>query len=134
MPFIYQDFLALEKGPLIGTGSCASLIQTLTPGLINVHTSTWRKGKTVVGSTGIVPGTAIATFENGRYPARDGNKHAAFFFAYAGAAIWVVDQWSGDKDRMIVKRRLISPRRPRKDGLYDQPSNSAGAFSVIELH
>lgn len=79
MPFIYQDFLALEKGPLIGTGSCASLIQTLTPGLINVHTSTWRKGKTVVGSTGIVPGTAIATFENGRYPARDGNKHAAFF-------------------------------------------------------
>lgn len=133
MPFIYPNFLALEKGPLIGTGTCASLIQTLTPGLINMHTSAWRKGKTVVGSTGIVPGTAIATFEHGRYPTRNDKKHAAFFFAYAGAAFWVIDQWAGDPKRPVVKRRLISPAREDSPGLYAEPSNSAGAFSVIEL-
>lgn len=132
MPFIYVAFQTREHQPLVGNGDCVTLIQTLTPGLIGVHTSAWRKGRDVVGSTGIVPGTAIATFENGRYPTRAGSKHAAFFLAYGGSGFWVVDQWK-DKEGGKVERRYIHPAPPGKTGVYAAPSNSAGAFSVIEL-
>lgn len=132
MPFIYIDFQTREDKPLVGNGDCVTLIQTLTPGLINVHTSAWRKGRDVAGSTGIVPGTAIATFENGRYPMRDGKKHAAFFLAYGGAGFWVVDQWKTKKSGM-VGRRYIHPAPPGTNGVYAEPSNSAAAFPVIEL-
>lgn len=119
--------------PLQGNGSCVDLIKIYTPGLKGLTTPNWAPGAAVVGSTGLVPGTAIATFENGRYPRRPTGNHAAFFLAYAGAAIWVVDQWPDDPKRVKVEKRLIHPARPRPDGTYFNPSNSAEAFSVIEL-
>lgn len=132
MPFIYNGVWALEDEPVIGDGSCVTLIKVLTPGLKGLPTSAWRQGKAVVGSNGIVPGTAIATFENGRYPQRNTGNHAAFFLAYGGAGFWVMDQWT-HKDRVTIKRRYIYPKPPRKNGTFALPSNSAGAFFVIEI-
>lgn len=135
MPCVYRGSLNdLEGHALYGDGDCVTLIKALVPGLIGLSTRTWKKGETVVGSKGLEPGTAIATFEDGMYPSsRDTRKHAAIFLAYGGNAIYVLDQWKGDRDRKYVGYRIIHPRRPMANGNYDNPSNSAGAFSVIEL-
>ncbi len=135
MPFVYRGNLKdLEGHAHFGDGDCVTLIKALVPGLIGLSTRTWKKGETVVGSKGIEPGTAIATFEDGVYPSsRDTRKHAAIFLAYGGAAIYVIDQWKDDKDKKFVGYRIIHPHRPMANGKYANPSNSAGAFSVIEL-
>jgi hypothetical protein len=132
MPFVYREVDALEREPLIGGGNCVALIKELTPGLQGAPTSMWRPGAPVVGSVGLVRGTAIATFENGRYPNRDTGNHAAFFLAYAGRAIWVMDQWKNDPKRPHIGKRLIRPGIKRKDGSFIDPSNAAETFSVIE--
>lgn len=115
MPYVYSQFRKLINGPLVGNGSCALLVQKLTPGLQGVHTSAWRAGARVLDTKGLLPGTAIATFENGRYPARDDKKHAAIFAAYGGAGFYVVDQWAYDKKRTFVGERYISPARCATD-------------------
>lgn len=133
MPYVYTEFKKHIGGPLVGNGSCALLIQMTTPGLKGHYTREWRAGKRVLDTKGLIPGTAIATFENGRYPERDSSKHAAFFLAYGGAGFYVVDQWANDKDRQYVGERYIHPARLLSNGTYARPSNSSGAFYVIEL-
>jgi hypothetical protein len=133
MPYIYPSPRSLEKQALVGGGNCVDLIKGLVPGLKGVPTAAWRRGERVVDARFLVPGTAIATFdEHGRYPNRPRGNHAAIFVASAGAAIWVMDQWKDDPKRPWVGKRLIYPHRPREDGSYSDPSNSAGAFYVIE--
>lgn len=133
MPFVYPAVRDWEGKPLRGNGSCVTLIKELTPGLKSLSTANWTPGLKVVGSTGLTPGTAIATFEKGRYPNRKHGNHAAFFLAYAGAAIWVVDQWPNDKNRSYIGRRVLHAAAVRPDGSYADPSNSAGAYCVLEL-
>jgi hypothetical protein len=70
MAHIYQKVDTLEKYALIGDGNCVALVQKLTD---VGHTSNWRPGERVLDSKNILPGTVIATFENGRYP----NRHTA---------------------------------------------------------
>ena len=133
MPFVYPNVLSFENEAVVGAaGDCVTLIKTLTPGLKGLSTPLWRKGEQVVGSKGIIPGTAIATFENGKYPRRHSGNHAAYFLAYGGAGFWILDQWKSKK-RLTIQRRYIYPARPMADGTYADPSNAAGAFSVIEL-
>ena len=93
MPYVLLDLTTLEDKPVLGDGNCVMIVKMAVPGLIDRPTSQWREGRKVVGSTGIARGTAIATFENGRYPNRSSGNHAAIFLSYAGASIWVLDQW-----------------------------------------
>ena len=131
MPHVFPNVRNLESKPVVGDGSCVTLIKQLAPGLVGVPTTRWKAGKNVVGSTGIVPGTAIATFVDGKYPRKSTGNHAAFFLAYGGAGIWVVDQWA-DPKRTTIGRRFIAPKAPGNNGVYSMPSNSAGAYYVIE--
>lgn len=131
MPHVFQWIYAIEKQPVVRNGTCVELIKAHAPGLQGLPTTRWREGKKVLGSTGIVAGTAIATFVNGRYPRHDTGNHAAFFLTYDDDGIWVVDRWS-HPDRVTIEKRFIPNRKPRKDGTFASPSNSAGAFSVIE--
>lgn len=135
MPFVYRGSLAeLENSPLVEGGDCVALIKAKVPGLRGISTRAWRQGITVVGSTGIEPGTAIATFEFGEYPSsRDVRKHAAIFLGYGGNALWVIDQWKNDPAHPKVQRRLIYPGQKNKNGTFVNPSNNSFAFSVIEL-
>ena len=133
MPFVYGPVRSLIDKPLQGNGSSVALVKLYAPGLKGISTPNWEPGVKVVGSTGLAPGTAIATFVNGKYPRQKTGNHAAFFLAYAGASIWVVDQWPDDKHRDKVEKRLIHHRNPMPNGTYAEPSNSAGAYSVIEL-
>jgi hypothetical protein len=134
MPHVLKAPKSLINLPLVGGGDCVDLIKEKVPGMRGRPASTWREGKRVEPGTPIAPGTAIATFVNGKYPigAHTG-QHAAIFIAYAGSAIWVIDQW---KKKKVIDMRPIRPvlrgdkRRP--DGTYFDASNNAAAFSVIE--
>jgi len=89
----------------------------------------WKPGARVLDTKNLMPGTAIATFWQGRYPQHPSGQHAAFFLSYAGKAIWVMDQWKNDERKPTVSSRLIHPRPPRAGSL----SNSSDAYYVIEL-
>lgn len=132
--FVYKDVDKLQDQPLVDGGDCVALIKHFTPGLIGVPTSMWREGEQVIATRNLTRGTAIATFADGRYPPTGNTgKHAAFFLAYAGAGIWVMDQWKGDsRNKPLISKRHIPRRGKNKDGTFKDPSNNAEAFSVIE--
>lgn len=133
MPYVYKDVRTLDRHVLVGSGHCVDLVKAYAPGLKGIPTSAWRAGSHVVDVAKTLPaGTAIATFENGRYPHRTSGQHAAFFVASAGAGIWVIDQWKNDPNKPAVSLRHISRKGKRKDGTWIDPSNNAEAFSVIE--
>lgn len=133
MPYVYQEVKKLEGQPHVDGGECVALVKALTPGLKGLATVSWRQGKRVVDTTNLTPGTAIATFENGRYPNRPTGNHAAFFLGYAGRAIWIMDQWKNDPRKPKVSARVISPGLKNKDGTFRRPSDAADNFYVIEL-
>lgn len=133
MPYVYQAVKSLEGQPHVDGGDCVALVKALTPGLQGLATASWRQGKRVVDTTSLLPGTAIATFENGRYPNRPTGNHAAFFLGYAGKAIWIMDQRKNDTGKPRVSARLIRPGLKNKDGTFRRPSDAAGNFYVIEL-
>lgn len=62
MPHVFREVQSLERHELIDGGDCVALIKALAPGLKGLATSSWRPGVKVVGSRGLQPGTAIATF------------------------------------------------------------------------
>jgi hypothetical protein len=137
MPFTYRDVDKLVNQPLAGSGTCVDLIKTYVPGLIGQPTTVWRQGENVMeAGNRIEKGTAIATFEHGRYPRRDHDNHAALVVRVMGAGIWVVDQWAGDAHNPTIHMRLIRVPPPHEqrmaDGSFRRPSDNAIAFYVIE--
>lgn len=134
MPHVYKEVKKLEGHALVGAGDCVELIKAFAPGLQGMPTGAWREGERVVDvARTLAPGTAIATFENGKYPHRPHGQHAAFFLQSAGAGIWVIDQWRGDSiQKPNVSARHIERRGKTKDGKWKDPSNNAEAFSVIK--
>jgi hypothetical protein len=85
----------------------------------------------VLGDRLLLTGTAIATFENGRYPGRASGNHAAFYSSQVSDGIWVVDQWRG-RGKREVSKRFIKVKRVLPNGKFEDPSNNAAAFFVIE--
>jgi len=85
-----------------------------------------------MGNRRLSPGTAIATFENGRWPGRPKGNHAAFYLSQTGTGIWVVDQWNPDVDKPLISRRFIARKEIYDDGSFERPSDNAFAFSVIK--
>jgi hypothetical protein len=137
MPFIYKDVDKLINKPLAGSGTCVDLIKTYVPGLQGQPTTVWRAGENVMkAGSRIQKGTAIATFENGRYPRREHDNHAAIVVRVMGSGIWVVDQWAHDENRDHIAIRLIRVPAPHEqykaDGSFKNPSDNALAFYVIE--
>lgn len=137
MSFVFKDVDTRDRDPpppKVGNGSCVDLIKHYVPGLKGLPTSAWRAGGNVLelGST-LARGTAIATFENGRYPSKDHGNHAALVLKVMKSGIWVVDQW---KAKPAISARLIRippPRQQRNaDGSFRNPSDNALAFFVIE--
>ena len=128
MPYIYPEANKLDQEPKVGTGDCVPLVQHYAgaPG-----SAQWREGERVRGSRTIKPGTAIATFENGRYANRSSGNHAAFYIGQDSLGIYVVDQWKGER-KPRISRRHIRFRGANADGSYPAASDNGDAFSVIE--
>jgi hypothetical protein len=148
MPFRLWNFFALPGWAKVDTGECARLVQVMVPQV--GHTSIWRPGERVLDVLArggkIPPGTAVATFVNGRYPTA-GHRHAAF---YEGPAlntdgslqgIILIDQWNPHatpwnphppaRDN-IGRRTAQRMGKMRPDGSFPNISDNAEAFYVIE--
>ncbi len=107
--------------PSAGDGDCVAVVQEWTGAS---HTSTWRQGEPVRGND-IPVGTAIASFENGRYPNRSTGNHAAIYLGQNSEGLIVLDQW-----RSLGRAQIRVIRF--KGGDTGIPSNNGNAFSVIE--
>lgn len=135
MPHVYAQVDSLNRRPWVDGGNCVSLIKEFAPGLKGRSTYSWREGARVMESPNLARGTAIATFENGRYPRRGAGRgnHAAFFLWRVHGGIYVMDQFTfGNRTEKIISRRFLRSLGKNPDDTYVNPSNNADAFSVIE--
>lgn len=131
MNFVYSNISQLEGADKVGTKQCVALVQKFLPAV--GQTSCWVQGDTVYGNKDIVPGTAIATFVNGRYPnARRGN-HAALFLSHGENGFWVMDQWADDLKKPQISSRFIRTKGKQfPSGAWPEGGNNAYAYSIIE--
>lgn len=106
-------------GQVVGNGQCVAYVRAAAGA---PPTAQWTQGDKVRDS-GIVSGTAIATFQDGHYQNHtNGDSHAAIYIEQDGNGLWVYDQWTGQP----VHKRLIRFR-----GGAGTANNDGDAFSVI---
>lgn len=102
MPYNARKNFA-ERTEVFGNGQCVALVRELTGA---PPSSTWRESDRLVDlleSGGyIAPGTAIATFFNGRYPNMTHGNHAAIFVRWVGNGVEVFHQWRGKSPHKAV--------------------------------
>jgi hypothetical protein len=100
-------------------GECATGVQYVfyKAGKPLGRTNTWKQGVQVKGNK-VLPGTAIASFRNGKYM----NDHAAIFIKETDKGLWVWDQWKGKK----WGKRLLKFKEQR-----NPYSNDGELFFVI---
>lgn len=104
MPYIVRDLHALfAVRDAVGSGECVALVQRWADAPHGAASS-WHKGTKVMGTAGIQPGTAIATFPDGRHY----EGHAAIYLGETAEGIEVFDQWQGHKPS---KRTIYSHGR-----------------------
>ncbi|NHZ61197.1 BPSL0067 family protein [Massilia genomosp. 1] len=142
MTYFYSAVNSLIGKKLYGDGNCALMVQHYAK---LPHSSMWRAGAPVLEQKNIWPGTAIATFENGRYPNHAHNNHVAFFLKFGQAnpdgtwkTFFIVEQFKGHGrqpgSKRIVTRELkaLGKLDARYGDRWENPSNNAAAFSIIE--
>jgi hypothetical protein len=104
MPYQFNKPESLVGEPIFDNGQCARLVQGKAGAPL---ARSWRRGINVKDGSGILPGTAIATFDlEGRYPNAARGNHAALFVEKDARGITVVEQWVGIKDNKIAKRYI----------------------------
>jgi hypothetical protein len=110
--------------PLTQHTECVAFLQTALVGIPG--TTAWKEGRKVTKGDGtILPGTAIATFVDGKYPGPGRDKHAAIYLGQDAEGIQVLDQWA--KQGKVLKR-TIRWLVPVGTGIQ----NDATKYSVIE--
>lgn len=121
-----EGFQSRTGGPLVGSGHCVALVQASAP---VGHTSTWAPGQAISPTNMPPPGTAIATFQDGRYANRtDGSSHAAIVVATdPQRGVRVQDQWVTGSGSGGVRERWI----PWNDPSNSRPNASAANYSTI---
>lgn len=133
----YPKASSLEGSKPVRDGECVALVQHYAH---VPRTTQWRAGAQVLDAPiGLMPGTAIATFVNGRYPqVGKGTRHAGFFLHYGPfgsdgkpKGIWIMEQFTYPPTR-TVQARYIGRKGKNSDGSWSSPSNNADAFFVIE--
>lgn len=113
-------------GQRIGSGAnkgeCATGVQVvfIEAGKPLGFTRTWKQGRKVRGNN-IRPGTAIASFRNGKYQ----NDHAAIFIKETKEGLWVWDQFN--RPPKPWGKRLLRFDAPKNDH-----SNNGNLFYTIE--
>jgi hypothetical protein len=124
--YVYAGAATLQRKEKVGDGDCVALIQKFTSAGV---TTGWRQGDAVLNNKQLRPGTAIATFFNGRYPRLNTGNHAAFFLRHGIDGFWIIDQYA---KRPLIQSRFIEIKGKAPSGALIDPSNNALAFSVIE--
>ena len=112
--------------PLVGTGQCVALVQIAADAPLTKY---WKPGDNVQQRPP-EKGTAIATFQDGRYlNDTHGLSHAALFLEMAEDGFLVIDQWNNARDHHPPQKRKILFVHP--PGPTDTPANRGSAFSII---
>ena len=106
-----------------GRIECVQLLKAL---MAAPRTLLWKEGRRLKAAwDDIRPGTAIATFNKGRYPQKGrGNRHAAIFLRATESGIYVFDQFAGAAE---AGERFIPWHHPHDRGA----SNNAAAYSTV---
>lgn len=108
------------EGQSVGSGHCVAFVQKAANAPL---TAAWKEGIKVKGAT-LQAGTAIATFQDGKYQNRtNGDSHAAIYISQNEIGIRVWDQWKGHN---------VSQRTIRFKGGKGTPNNDGDAYSVID--
>jgi hypothetical protein len=107
-----------------GHTECVAFIQQAAKAPLTKY---WKPGIRIKDAKpgDIHPGTAIATFENGKYPTV-GSRHAAIYLSHTSVSIRVLDQWKDT--RTTVDERHIGFNRSR----HTKGSNDGNLYYVIE--
>lgn len=129
MPYVYTDVRNLDKKGKVDSFECVALIRHYTDA---PPTAVWREGEKALGNKNLTPGTAIATFVNGRYPSHSHGNHAAFYVGQVSDGIYVIDQWTNMTTKPQISKRFIRSKGKNKQGAYIEPSDNADAFSVTK--
>ena len=127
MEQVFAGAPGLQRKQKVGDGECVALIQAYTKA---GWTGRWRQGAAVLNNRTLRAGTAIATFEKGRWPLHRHKKHAAFFLRHDPEGFWVIDQYA-DKPRIESRLIKVKSEADRAKSTYS-PSNDAAKFYVIE--
>lgn len=128
MSYHYANARLLDGKPKMGDAECVTLVRHYTGA---PATRRWRQGIKVLGNKTILPGTAIANFENGRWPGRSKGNHSAFYLGQVSDGIYVVDQWPSPEKKNI-SIRFIRKKGRHQDRTYSNPTDNADAFWVID--
>ncbi|NYE61294.1 hypothetical protein FHW58_002501 [Duganella sp. 1224] len=128
MSYVYPKAAELKDQPVVGSHQCVALVQKYAGAPTTSH---WRQGEQVLGNTMLKPGTAIATFINGRYASNRHGNHAALYLRQGVGGIYIVDQWKAS-NKTKISVRLIKSQGKDKKGNYIHVSDNADAFFVIE--
>jgi hypothetical protein len=128
MPYVYSAVRKLEKQPKVEDHECVSLVRHYAKVPATFY---WRQGNPVMGDKSLATGTAIATFVNGKWPAKSRGNHAAFYLGQVSNGMYIIDQWNRS-DKEAISSRFVYRLGKNKDGSYVRPSDNADAFSVIE--
>lgn len=128
---VAKNIADLEKqwtGKWVGeSDQCVALVKKAVPSV--GQADKWREGEKIRGldDPSLEPGTAIATFKNGRYANEKSGNHAAIFLEYGTEngkpGMWVLDQ-SGNT---AAQRRFFPFNDPKKISVY-----RAENYSVIK--
>ncbi|MES2115278.1 MAG: BPSL0067 family protein [Pseudomonadota bacterium] len=128
MSYVYPKAESLKGKPVVGSHQCVALVQEYAGA---PTTPFWHQGEPVVGNMTLRAGTAIATFEKGRYANHRHGNHAALYIRQGANGIYVADQWKA-AGKTTISVRLLSSLGKDKKGNFKHPSNNADAFFVIE--
>lgn len=136
MRYVYAMAGSLERKQKVGDGDCVALVRFYARA---PNHRMWKAGERVLDLKGLQPGTAIATFVNGRYLSKNTGNHAAFFLRHGapGTGFWVIDQWKtrpGNGTKPLISSRFIAAKHKKQlaDGSWPEASDNADAFNVIE--
>lgn len=121
--YLYSDYV--REGT--DRQQCVALVRKVLPGI--GASPTWKEGKKLKaeGDPPLQPGTAIATFKDGKYPGMKTGNHAAIFLGY--------DEHNGRKGIRVLDQFVGHPAMERFIPFDDKAksmSRNAGAFSVIQ--
>lgn len=129
MPYVFADVEKLGGQPKVGTKECVALVKHYAKAPV---TTAWKQGNAVKGGTLLAKGTAIATFENGKYPNKPHGNHAALYISQNVVGIYVMDQWSNDKIKPTISKRLIRFKGKNKDGTFiGNAGDNGDAYYVV---
>jgi RHS repeat-associated protein len=116
-----------SNSDIVAPGECVDLTKKFS-GMGDVNAGhQWCEGEGVLGAKDIKPGTAIASFDNGRFPNKDGWNSGIYLGPGVNGSIWILDQWParpGHPARPPEPRELLHNNNAR-------PANNSAACSVI---